>query len=61
MSKHKSRERGSDYSCATLRVALPDLRRPPTAEALRFKSRVRRSGGRSPPYFSSRRYQPGSA
>jgi hypothetical protein len=37
MSKRQSRERGSDYPCATLLEALPDLRRPPAAEAVRFK------------------------
>ncbi len=37
MSKHKSRERGSEDPCATLLEALPDLRRAPTAEAVRFQ------------------------
>ncbi len=37
MTEHTSRERGCDYPCATLLEALPDLRRPPAPEAVRFK------------------------
>jgi hypothetical protein len=37
MDNSMRRARGDDFSCASLAEALPQLRRPPTAEAVRFK------------------------
>src|ERR671934_2910783 len=37
MTKQTSRASGPDFPCASLAEALAHLRRPPTAEAVRFK------------------------